>query len=410
MSGYDEFGFTPKTYEELMAELEADQKAQPALGPLLVIDPSEPHGQINGTHMRKLAELWEVVGLVGNAYDPAKAVGYLHTALAAITGTLRKGAKKAECNATVNLNASVTLPAGSTCNVLNRPELQFVTRDAVTNSGGTPASFPVVLVAKEFGPIQALTGSITVITLPVSGWNSVTNISDATGGRFEETDEELRIRRADEIATGTSGRVDSIRAELLTLKGMIDVGVQENESDFTVGGLKPHSIYAIVWDGVVPQLTDQQVGDMLFLAKGGGIDTNGATSVTVLDEQGHSHVVRFDRATELQFWITITCEYDPKVLTNSTLVAAAAGQVRDAMLAKALEKQARGRDIVADQYRAAAVGVNGIEKIGTYVQALSNPGASPAVTVDATIPVTPLKVARLDSSRVVVNMIPWVDV
>jgi Baseplate J-like protein len=408
MSGYDGYGFSSKTYETILAEIEADQKASPALGPLLVTDPSEPLGQVNGAHARKLAEVWEAVQVLSGAFDPTKVVGYMHTALAAITGTLRKGAVKAQCNATVNLNAGATLPAGSTANVLGRTDLQFSTRDAVTNSGAVPANFAAVLVAKEFGPIVALTGSITIITLPVSGWNTVVNTTDATGGRLEETDAELRVRRLVEITTGTSGRVDSIRTDLLLLKGMLDVSVQENETDAIVNGLLPHSVYAIVWDGVVPQLTDQQVGDALFLAKGGGIDTNGATIVTTLDKQGRSHVVKFDRATELQFWITIVVEYDPLVLNASALVTAAATQVRDAMLARAIDRQPRARDIVADQYKAAAISVLGTVRVATYTQALSNPGASPGAN-EATIVVGPLKVARLDSSRVVVVMQPWLD-
>jgi uncharacterized phage protein gp47/JayE len=408
MSGYTADGFEAKTYETILSEIEADQKAAPALGPLLVTDASEPLGQVNGVMARKITEVWEAVQVLSNAFDPFKVVGYMHTALAAITGTLRKGAVKAECLANVVLTAGTTLPAGSTCNVLGRIDLQFVTKEAVTNSGGSPATFVVALQAKNFGPVVGLTGTITVITLPVSGWTSVINTTDASGGRFEETDGELRLRRADEIATGTSGRVDSIRAELLSLKGMIDVSVQENPTDAIVGGMKPHSIYAIVWDGVVPQLTNQQVADKLYLAKGGGIDTNGATVVSVTDKQGRANLVQFDRATELQFWVSLTVEYDPLVLNTPSLVTAASTQVRDALLARALERQPRARDVVADQYKAAAVGVTGVVRIASYTQATFSLIPNPAPN-ESTIIVGPLRVARLDSSRVAVIMSPWVD-
>lgn len=408
MAGYDEFGFTAKTYEQIRAEVDADIAAAPELGPDVILDPSEPFGQINAIWARKHAELWEAMRVLGGAFDPQKVVGYMHTALASITGTLREQETFSRTNANVTLGAGVTLAAGSKANVLGRPDIVFALESAVTNPGGAPAVVPAVFVAVNPGPVIALTGTLSVITLPVSGWTAVTNTDDADPGRLEETDAELRARRLDELARGTSGNVDGIRTALLALPGMIDVGVSENVSDAVSGGLLPHSVYAIVWDGSPAALTDQEIGDALFLAKGGGMDTNGAISVVTLDKQGASHTVKFDRALETEFWITIQAAYRTDILDSAPAIAAAAIAVRDALLAKSLSKQTRGRDIVAAQYIAAALSVLGIEDVTAYAQDFVPTGGLP-IDIRATLVVTPLEVARLDSSRITVLMTPWVD-
>lgn len=408
MAGYDEFGFTAKTYEQIRAEVDADIAAAPELGPDVVLDPSEPFGQVNAIWARKHAELWEALRILGGAFDPQKVVGYMHTALASITGTLRLQEDYSRVPANVTLGAGVTLPAGSRANVLGRPDIVFALESAVTNPGGAPAVVPAVFVAVEPGPVIALTGTLTVITLPVSGWTAVTNTADAELGRLEETDAELRVRRLEELARGTSGTVDGIRTALLELPGMIDAGVSENTSDAVVGGLLPHSVYAIVWDGAPPALTNQEIGDALFLAKGGGIDTNGSISVVVADEQGGSHIVKFDRALETEFWITIQAAYRTDILDSAPAIAAAALAVRDALLAKSSTRQTRGRDIVASQYISAALSVPGIEDVTAYAQDFIPTGGLP-IDIRATLVVTPLQVARLDSANITVLMTPWVD-
>lgn len=82
----------------------------------------------------------------------------------------------------VNLDGGVTLPAGSIAHTVGFSAVRWVTTEAVTNGGGSPATVSVPAVAEHVGPTPGPVGTITEKVSAVAGWNSVTNAAAATPG------------------------------------------------------------------------------------------------------------------------------------------------------------------------------------------------------------------------------------
>jgi hypothetical protein len=162
--------------------------------------------------------------------------------------------------------------------------------------------------AMSVGPTVALAGTLKVIETQVNGWDSVTNELDADQGLADEKDAEIKLRRELQLSSAGNGTIDAIRAKLLQDVNITAATVYHNKKDFIVDGIPPHSVYAIV-EGA----TNQAVGEILFKAVGGGINTHGAIEVIVVDSQGFDQPINFDRPTPaliyLEVDLTVTDEF-----------------------------------------------------------------------------------------------------
>ncbi len=403
MAGVTNTGFEIKTYETLLAEIEQKQREGIAED-LILDDPAIPNVQVNRVMANELAELWELGRVAALCQDTRTAEGYLQTSTCANTGTLRLPATRSTVSLTCNLDAGFTLPAGSIANVTDKPTIKFRSVADATNPGGSPDDIPVAFESIDKGPIEALSGTLEVITVPVVGWNSVTNADDAEKGKPEETDAELRVRQILDLAAEGGATIPGIYGDLdlAAVAGVLEFTVLENNQDGVqvVEGveLAGHSITLFIWDGDVPEADDAEIAAALFKTTGGGIGTNGDIVEVVTDAGGNEHEVRFFRIEALDVWITIEATYDPKadvIPTEDTVTAA--------ILATGAARQRRGRDVISDKYIGSITAVPGIEKITSYTQAVDDPGASPAPD-ESTIVVSPLQIARLDSSRISVTL------
>ena len=154
----------------------------------------------------------------------------------------------------------------------------------------------------EAGPVIGYAESITEIVNPLSGWVAAWNPLDAILGQVAETDSALRIRRDASLSIPGAGTVEAIRSKLLDIAAVTACIVLENTSDAVDGnGLQPHSIEAVVENG-----EDEDIAEVLWANKGGGIYLNGAETVTVTDSQGFDHVVRFNRPTAILMWVRVS--------------------------------------------------------------------------------------------------------
>jgi len=93
----------------------------------------------------------------------------------------------------------------------------------------TQISSPVPFLAQNYGSIAVPIGSLTEIVTPVAGWTSITNFKAGVTGRNQETDEELRLRRAQSLRVLGAATVEAIRARLLQeVPGVSSVTIFEN--------------------------------------------------------------------------------------------------------------------------------------------------------------------------------------
>lgn len=385
MAGLTTAGFTRKTLQELTEDLEAELLAA---FPALNTKAGVAH-QLVSIFGAKLSEAWELAEAVYAAYAPSSASGDALDRVSALTGTTRRPATRSTVTATVNLDAGVTLPAGSIVRVAGDTTARFVTLAAVTNTSGSAASVPVEMEAESAGPVAANAGTLTVIVTPVAGWNSVTNALDAELGQLAETDAELRARRAAELRAVGGSTVDAIRADLLQVEGVLEVAIFENTGLTTDGNGVPGKAF----EAVVRGGTNAAVAAALWASKPAGVRAHGLTSVTVEDSRGEEHTVRFSRPSEVEVYleIDVTVDADVYPADGDDLVAAAVAELGDATLNV-------GDDVVLSALYCAVFSVAGVLDV-TAVRA----GTSSSPTGTANLTIAARELALLDTSRIEVS-------
>lgn len=158
--------------------------------------------------------------------------------------------------------------------------------------------------------------TIVVMPDPPVGVREVTNKSETSGGRDEETDDSLRDRAKQSLGTGSrasaTALINTVRA-VDDVKG-VSIFINDSSTDNTgSGGLPDHSFELVVQDG-----EPQEVGDMIVRTKAAGDNAysgvNG-TSQTVTTElpNGQTHEVEYSTPTEVKIYVDmdlkITNEY-----------------------------------------------------------------------------------------------------
>jgi len=264
--------------------------------------------------------------------------------------------------------------------------------------GDGTAAVDATVTAQTPGPFAALTGQITSIESPVSGWLSVRNMSDALVGAYTETDASLRNRREAELAGRGNGPLPALRADILkvnqgTANAVVDCIVFENYTEVVdVNGIPPHSFEAVVLGGL-----DADIRQVIFETKPAGIRPHGTVSGTVTDSTGISHIIKFTRPTSYSIWIEVDVTYnaakwplDGNAQVNAAILAA---------LTPA-NGYTLGKDVTAWGIGAAIDVVPGVLNV-TAIRL----GTAPAPVGTADIPIGIREVALFDSARILVTSV-----
>lgn len=223
------------------------------------------------------------------------------------------------------------------------------------------------------GAFEATARSIDTINTPITNWDGVINLAEATTGRNRETDAEFRARTALELVIAQGSTLEAIKAQLRQVDGVTYVAGEENRTATTDGdGNLPHSIRVTVVGG-----TDQDIADTIGTYKAGGIATNGAESATYTDPEGNTAQIYFDRVTEINPYIRV-------LLTTTGDYPANGNDLIEAAL-EALEFE-HGDDLY--NYRlitaVGALELGGVTAITIYQGTTAAPGTSATISVSAT--------------------------
>lgn len=292
-------GFERKRLPDILDDL--NSQLSQVFGNNINVSPESPEGQINGLLAESYANLWELIEFSYNAFDPSAATGETLSSLVTLNGITRLSATSTRVELTLTGTPGTLVPQGSIVSASSTGVQMSTLSDAIIAPGVT-----VFADVSETGPIIILAASVDSIDMPINGWDAVTNISAGVTGRNVETDIELRIRRAQSVARGAQNILDSIFAEIASVDGVTNVLVLENDTDITSSeGLPPHSFNAVVTGGA-----DQDIGDAIWLNKPVGILSFGATATTILDSQGVSHTISFDRPTIIPVFVRVITEID----------------------------------------------------------------------------------------------------
>ncbi len=437
-------GFVPKTTQIAIAEMVAALRA--VYGTSVMHEKSALYVFV-AIVAERLGELWEVGEQINASQDPDAATKTALDALCALTGTLRRAATKSAVTLTLTGTNATLVPTGSQAKTASTnkvfttlanatlvtltawaPTTVYAVGNRRTNAGrsyvcitagtsagaGGPtttaaditdntvhwryigegaAAVDVAAEASETGPTVALSGDITSIVTPVSGWSSVRNLLDAEEGTNVETDETLRLRRVLELSQAGTSTPDAIRAAVLDVEGVTACTVFYNNTDVTdADGVPPHAVEVLVRGGV-----NQDIFDCLLANVAAGIATHGTTSGTATDSEGVSHTVKFSRPTEIAIWVILDA-----VVHNGaggTFPSDGSTQIKQAIVDWG-DDQATGRNAVSSRVAAQAMTIEGVLEVPT----LPLIGTVNPPTVSTTIAISSRQLATYDTSRITVNL------
>ncbi len=278
-----------------------------------------------------------------------------------------------------------------TLNVVNQPDVLFKNVEAIGPlSAGTHA---VDFECTVTGPIYAPAGLLTVITSPVSGLTSATNPLDAVPGAQVEQDAALRARRQDELTAPGASTVDSIRTDVLLIEGVAQCFVYENVTlETDDDGVPGKAIEVVIYDGVIPEADDDEVGQAIWDSKPSGCQTYGDEEVFAIDSTSTSRTVYFSRADIAEVWFEYDVLIDSRNFpsTGEDMIKAAAVLYGDNYLNL-------GIDVFALAFKAQALTVPGVLDVTALRLGFS---ASPTGLVNLTI--TGRQIGAIDTSRITV--------
>lgn len=354
-------------------------------GPGINLDPDTVDGQTLGIFAESISNLDQLAEAVYLALNPQTASDVFLSRLVELNGIRRIPGAYSTVALTCGGTQGTTIPAGSLVKHVTTGASFQTLADAIIGGSGTAS---VAAQATAYGATLAPSGTLTKIDTPIYGWQTVTNALEAIPGRLEETDEQLRIRRALSTATPAQSIIDSIYGAIANLTQVRNVKVWENPTHAVdVLGLPPHSIYTVVEGGA-----DADIGKMLWLKKTAGTTLVGTTSVSVADTQGNPHSMLFSRPGYTDVYVTANLSLRPGWPADG------AARIKQAIVDWALLNQDIGEEVTQSRLYDPVNSVPGHSVSSLLI------GTSAAPTGSANIAVAFDGLAKFDSSRIVVNI------
>ena len=268
-------GISAPSYSDIYASLQASY--QGIFGSDSVIAPDSQDGQLLAIFAKAISDSNDVAIAIYNSLSPATAQGVALSNNVKLNGLMREASSQSTAVVTIVGVAGTTINNG-------------VVSDSAGNRWDLPASVIIpgggsideTVTCEAQGAITADVNTITAITTPTLGWQTVTNAAAATPGAPVESDATLRQRQAVSTALPSLTVLDGIAAAIANLPGVTEVMPYENDTGSTdANGLPAHSIAMVVAGGDAVAICET-----ILLKKTEGAFTYGTTRETVDDPIG----------------------------------------------------------------------------------------------------------------------------
>jgi uncharacterized phage protein gp47/JayE len=231
---------------------------------------------------------------------------------------------------------------------------------------------PIFVEAINVGQLSAPSESITVLSTPVSGVISVNNASSLIIGRLVETDDELRLRRAELQSSAGKATPEAIRKALLNIQGVSSAVVVENRTlTVDADGRPPKSYESVILGGA-----NESLAETIWEFGPAGIETYGTSSEVIQDSNGDSHTIFFSRPTSLFITVDVTySKYNEEIFPLNGEDA-----IRDAVLAYG-DTLGLGEDVIPQRFFGDIFdAVSGIQSLIITVGSSYNENDTPALS------------------------------
>lgn len=309
------------------------------------LEPNSPDGQWLNLIAQVAIDMEELAAQINAGFDPDQAVGRVLDMRCAINGVYRLSGTYTQQPVLVTVDRAVTLPGLDTS-----PNSAFTVADSSGNkfkllntysflgAGAQSLAFR----AENMGRVETVPNTLQLVVTATLGVTSVNNPSPASSvGTPEETDAQLRIRRANSVALPSRGYLDGLLGALLDVEGVTQAIVRENYTSAPVGGIPAHSIWCVVLGGL-----SSEIASAIYRKRNAGCGMKGSVTVDVPQIDGTLFPVSFDRPTDEALWV----KFDVTAVTGSvdetyirtqllSLLSYNIGQPSDASAITALLKQ-----------------------------------------------------------------------
>lgn len=353
--GLSDKGFKRKRYADIRADLAAKWKE--AFGENARTEEKSVNGIIISLIAYVASPVWMLAEKVYNSGFIHKASGQPLSGLVGNNLIRRRPAEKAEGYVKIMGDPGTIVDSGFKPSY----KIEYTTTETVEiDDNGEVVAHVVADAAGVIGNAEA--GEVNVIDTPLVGVSEVTNPDPISGGREEETDDELRKRYDLSLSAGGSPSTNGIRAEVLGVEGVRSASIIENLSYEEDGdGRPPLSYETYVLGG-----EDKGVANAIFKRRAAGTQPYGDITVDIEDDSGNIIPISFTRAQEVDVKIEIeidkTNEYpqngDDLIVTS--IIEYIGGLNRDGNVYTGLQN---GEDVYFTKIISLIHEINGVERV-----------------------------------------------
>jgi len=383
MSSIDSTGLTIDRLIDIISDYETTLKA--AFGDNTKTDAQSVFGQLIQLFALAISDQQQLIQGVADSFNPNSAEGAALSTLVLLNGIQRQenefSTVSLECIATAD---GCTIPAGS---LVSDPATGVQVATDIDLVLAASATGNVSATAVETGAVSAALDTLTQIDTPVFGWASVRNPAAMTEGVNEETDTELRVRRAAVAERAGSGSVSSIYGTVSDVSGVDKLTVLANNGTVTdANGVEPTHVWVIVEGG-----SDADIAAAIFSKVGASIGLTGTTVVSHYDSVSKaSYDVRFSRPSDIPIYIIVNLTVD------SNYPADGDTQVENALIAY-FETLDLGDDVVHSRLYTPVNTVAGHQIDSIYIGLAASPTGTANISIDVD------ELAVTDAAKIVVN-------
>lgn len=290
-----ETGISAPTFADVLDYLQTQYRA--IFGADVYLGNDSQDGQFLGIIAAAINDSNAAAVACYNAFSPATAQGNGLSSVVKINGIARLLSSFSTVDLTLVGVAGTTITNGIVSDANGN-------RWALPASVVIPVSGSIIVTATctEPGAVSALAGTVTKISTPAYGWQTVTNASAANPGNPVEPDAALRGRQRFSVAIPSLTVLEGITGAVASLLGVTQVRSYENDTNATDGNSLPaHSIAVVAQGGIAAD-----IASAIAAKKTPGAYTYGTTSATVTDEIGIAHLIRFFRPTDAPITVAVT--------------------------------------------------------------------------------------------------------
>lgn len=240
------------------------------------------------------------------------------------------------------------------------------------------------------GDVNVPAGGIDTIETPVTGFSQADNLAASFGGSDVLTDDQLRIKQQQELQGTNSATLLAIKSRVLNeVSGVTEVFVFENDTDTVdVEGRPPNSIEVVVEGGL-----ESEVAQKIFDVKAAGIETFGSEVEDVIDPNGDTQSVKFNRPTPVDIYMIVEITQNAEEVLPANFASLIESQVL--ATGEALEI---GEDVILQRFFGPIY--SNVEGIATIT---IKAGFSPAPAGTSNLPIASREFARFTSANITVT-------